>query len=331
MIHRQATVLVVHDSMDELALSLQVLRNEGYDVLEAENADTCLEIVQRIIPDIFLLNHALPGMDGLALCRELKDDNTLADVPVVFITPTPGPGDIDQLFDGGGADYVAKPVNRTELLARIRTQIRLREALIEVERLRQMPMDVNPITGLPGSNAIAWTLQEAMEQRSAATVIYCDLDDFRAYNKRYGFDAGDRVLKFVAKVLETALHTVCRSEGFLGHFGGDDFVLIVGSNRAETIGNEIVRGFDEGIESYYQKKDRKEGKIMTADRRGRVHLFPFLSLSMAGVPLTHHDFSRYLEVTAACSDAMKVAKATAGSTLFIDRRKRKSDSAKKPV
>lgn len=322
--NRQPTVLVVDSHLDDIALALQTIRNEGYEVVTASDGEQALEFVKRTIPDVILLDVAIPGLGGLFLCRKLKSVKGLGEVPVIFITSSSTPEDVGACFEAGGNDYVAKPVNRTELLARVRTHLELREATMELARLRQTPLDISPLTKLPGSNPVAWTIQDALDQQAEATVIYCDLDDFKAYNERYGYYQGDRVLKFVGEVLEKAVQTTCRSEGFVGHIGGDDFVLVVASDHAEALGKEIVRRFDEGIESFYQKRDREKGGIMTADRRGRVSHFPFMTISMAGVPLVHHDFKLFLEVSVVGASAMQMAKSTPGSNLFLDRRKLKS-------
>lgn len=322
--NRQPTILVIDSNPDEITISLQALRNEGYVVITAGENEQALDIVKRMIPDLILLDVVMPGLGGLFLCRKLKSYQSLGDVPVIFITPSSAPEDVGPCFEAGGSDYVAKPVNRTELLARVRTHLEFREALMDLDRLRQTPLDISPLTQLPGRNPITWTIQDALDKKLEATVVFCDLDGFRAYNQRYGYDQGDRVLKFVAQVLEESVHSACRSEGFAGHLAGDNFTLIVASDQAEQLGEEIIRRFDAGIPTYYQKNDVEKGGILTADRRGRVHLFPFLTISMAGVPLMQHDFKLFQEVFEACDTAMQKAKSTSGSTLFVDRRKLKS-------
>ncbi len=324
--NRQPTILVVDSNPDDISTALQALRNEGYEVVTAQENEAALENVKRMVPDLILLDVVMPGLGGLFLCRKFKSYQALGNVPVIFVTPSSDPDEIGPCFDAGGSDYVAKPVNQTELLARVRTHLELREALLELERLRETPLDVNPLTQLPGRNPVTWTIQDALDKKLDATVITCDLDDFRAYNQRYGYAQGDRVLKFAARVLEESVQAACRSEGFIGHLGGDDFMLIVASDQAEALGHELACRFDEGIPALYQKNDIEKGGIITADRRGRVHLFPFMAISMAGVPLQNHDFKLFQEVFEACESAMQKAKATSGSNLFVDRRRLKSVS-----
>jgi PleD family two-component response regulator len=202
-------VLVVDDTPDNLAVLVRTLGGAGYEVLAAENARETLEIVQESTPDIFLLDVMLPEMDGFTLCRRLKEDKRTVDIPVLFITARTSTQDVLRGFDAGGVDYITKPVNPAELLARVRTHVRLHEALVELDRLRDLALDANPLTQLPGNNTIARKIQEAIKQRDPLTVIYCDLDNFKAYNDRYGFSAGDQVIQYTAAILRNALDTVC--------------------------------------------------------------------------------------------------------------------------
>ncbi|MDQ7781643.1 MAG: response regulator [Desulfomonilaceae bacterium] len=320
MIDRQRTVLVVDDMPDNLAVLLRTLGAAGYEVLAAENAREALEIVEETTPDIFLLDVMMPEMDGFALCRRLKEDTRTADIPVLFITARTTTQDVLQGFEAGGVDYITKPVNPAELLARVRTHVRLHEALVELDRLRELALDANPLTQLPGNNTIAKRIQEAIKRGDARTVIYCDLDNFKAYNDRYGFSAGDQLIQFTATVLRNALDTVCRSEGFLGHIGGDDFVLIVQSDQAQALGEEIVKKFDGGIGAFYEGEAKERNGIVITDRQGRKHRFPLVSLSMAGVHVAPNKWDHCLEVASACAEAKKMAKAIPGSNLFLDRR-----------
>ena len=228
-------------------------------MVTARENEPAVEILKRMVPDLILLDVVMPGLGGLFLCRKFKSFQGLADVPVIFVTPSNDPDEISPCFDAGASDYVAKPVNQIELLARVRTHLELREALLELERLKETPLDVNPLTQLPGRNPVTWTIQDALDKKLEATVIACDLDDFRAYNQRYGYAQGDRVLKFVAGVLEESVQAACRSEGFIGHLGGDDFLLIVASDLAEVLGHELSRRFDEGIPALYQRTTSRKG------------------------------------------------------------------------
>jgi len=313
-------VLIVDDGPENISLLTLVLKRGGYEVLAAESGRQALEIVQDTVPDICLLDIMMPEMDGYALCRHLKEDRRFADIPVIFLTAMDSPDKIVKGLEAGAVDYVTKPFSHGEILARIRTHIRLHEALLEIERLRQLALDANPLTQMPGNNTINRAIQDVIDEKAAFAVIYCDLDNFKAYNDRYGYSAGDEVILFTAEVFRGALETVCRDEGFAGHVGGDDFVLLVPSDRVNDIGEEVVRRFDEGIAAFYDDEDRERRYIETTNRQGEVMKFPFVSISLAGVDLSVGSFSDFREVSTTCAELKKKAKQASGSVILLDRR-----------
>jgi diguanylate cyclase (GGDEF)-like protein len=313
-------VLIVDDGPENISLLTLVLTRAGYEVLAAGSGREALEIVESTVPDAFLLDIMMPEMDGYELCRRLKEQERLADIPVIFLTAMDSSDKIVKGLEAGAVDYVTKPFSHAEILARIRTHIRLHEALLEIERLRQLALDANPLTQLPGNNTINRTIQEAIDRRAELAVIYCDLDNFKAYNDRYGFSAGDGVLQFTAGVLRDTCRDTCEKDGFIGHIGGDDFVLLVPADRVTDIGEEIARRFDAGIAEFYEDEDRERRYIETTSRQGEVMKFPFMSISMAGVDLSASQFTDFREVSATCAELKKKAKQTAGSVIFLDRR-----------
>jgi PleD family two-component response regulator len=317
---RTALVLVVEDSPVNRKLLQRVLGRAGYTVIPAENAEHALHILRDTVPDIVLLDVVLPGMDGLALCRQLKEDDRLSDIPVLFITAKTTTQDIVLGFEAGGVDYVPKPFNRLELLARVRTHIRLHQTLVEIDRLRQLALDANPLTHLPGNNSIAGAIRKAIEDEAPVTVIYCDLDNFKAYNDRYGFSEGDRVISFTADLLVDGLKSACGDQCFVGHIGGDDFVVIVPSEAAQRFGDGIVSRFDEGVAVFYSDEDRAKGGITAVGRTGQVSHFPIVTISMGGVDLTRRNCHHFLEVAALCAEVKQKAKSLTGSAFYIDQR-----------
>jgi GGDEF domain-containing protein len=239
---------------------------------------------------------------------------------VIFVTADPTYEDIDRAYAAGGVDYISKPCHLSEFLARVRTHVNLYRLLLEVARLEDIAIDANPLTHLPGNNTIMATIQEAIDLKLDKTVLYADLDYFKAYNDYYGFSDGDDLLLFTAETLQTALRTVCQGGAFLGHIGGDDFVLMVDHAEVEAVAAEIIRQFDTGAPAFYPDEDVARGYIETTDRRGQTVRFPLIALSLAGVQLRSRQFSRYLEVASVCAEVKHLAKAVPGSNLCLDRR-----------
>jgi len=317
---RKARILIVDDAHQDLRVHEATLQRQGYEIFTATTGEEALLLVEVSVPDLFLIAAKMQGMDGFTLCERLKEDARLINVPVIFITANPTSDDIDRGYAAGGVDYISKPCHLSEFLARVRTHIRLYDLLQEVARLEEIAIDANPLTHLPGNNTILATIQQAIDDGSDKTVIYADLDNFKAYNDTYGFSNGDDLLLFTAETLQTALRTVCGGEGFLGHIGGDDFVLMVDDDQVDRVAAEIVRQFDSGAPAFYTDDDVERGFISTRDRRGADAEYPLASLSMGGVRLRSREFSRFLEVASVCAEVKHMAKTVPGSNLFMDRR-----------
>ena len=312
--------MIVDDNPQDQRVHAVTLRNGGYRVLTAGCVTEAMELVKTEVPDLFLIAGGMQEMDGFALCRRLKKDFRLNRIPVIFVTGTRDPAVIDQGFDAGGVDTIVKPCHLNEFLARVKIHLELSSLVSEVERLREADIDANPLTHLPGNNTIATVIQEAIDGDRDVMVIYTDLDDFKAYNDAYSFSSGDDVLLFNAETLQTALRLVTPEENFLGHIGGDDFVMIVPSKMAQQLGEKIVQLFDEGAPTFYKESDLASGGITARDRQGRKHHFPIMGISMGGVNLRSYSFTRFVEVAEICADVKHAAKQIPGSNLFIDRR-----------
>jgi diguanylate cyclase (GGDEF)-like protein len=319
---KAARIIIVDDADQDLRVHATTLRSKGYEVVTATSGKGALAIVETLVPDLFLIAAHMREMDGFALCERLKDDPRLINVPVIFVMPQPKPDEIDRGYEAGGVDYISKPCHLSEFLARVGAQIRMSRLLQEVARLQEVANDANPLTHLPGNNTIVSAIQRAIDAREDMTVIYADLDSFKAFNDHYGFSSGDDLLLFTAETLQTAIRVLCPEGSFLGHEGGDDFVLMVDAAHAEELGAEIIRRFTSGAAAFYSETDAKRGYIEALDRQGKPTRYPLASLSMAGVRLLSHVFSRFLEVASVCAEVKHAAKAIPGSVFFMDRRGR---------
>lgn len=320
MEQRTSTILAVDDDPIGLKILMRMLGSAGYNVIGLTGGEQVLDQVDKGIPDLFLLDIMMPVMDGLEVCRRLKQDERVCRVPVVFITGKDETDDVVDGFNVGAADYVTKPVNKAELLARVRTHVQLYHSMLELERLRQLALDANPLTGLPGNNSVVETITRAINEKRASSVIYCDLDNFKAYNDKYGFARGDQAIRYTSSVILEVVARRCPEDHFVGHIGGDDFTLVVPAERAQEVAEEIGVTFDEGVAALYDPEDRAEGGILSVNRQGEAQRFPLMTLSMGGVDLSVRHFDHYLEVANLCAEVKKFAKKIEGSKVYFDRR-----------
>lgn len=321
-----ARILLVDDSKLDLQIHTATLAQHGFRTTTAEDAEEALRAARADAPDLILIASAMRATDGFELCSRLRRDPRLRNTPVIFITKSSSAQEIDRSFAAGGVDYIQKPCHLSEFLARVRTHVRLYRLLREVESLKEAAIDSNPLTHLPGNNTIVAKVDEALARGDDVCVVYADLDNFKSYNDAYGFTDGDDVLLFTAETLNTVLRVVCGGEGFLGHVGGDDFVLIVPTRCVEEVGREITSHFDRGVPDFYREEDRRRGYLSATDRRGHRVRVPFVSVSLGGVPLQHRGFGRAVEVFSVCAEVKKAAKAVPGSNLFLDRRGQETEA-----
>jgi GGDEF domain-containing protein len=161
-----------------------------------------------------------------------------------------------------------------------------------------------------------------LAKKENVCVIYADLDNFKAYNDKYGFAMGDDIILHTVQVLKDALAAENLEDGFVGHIGGDDFVVIVPSAKAEALANRVIKDFDAGVGRFYNAEDLARECICAENRQGEIQTFPLMSISLAGVDLAHGIYSQYLQVNDACAEAKKEAKRRPGSAFFRDRRQR---------
>jgi diguanylate cyclase (GGDEF)-like protein len=171
---------------------------------------------------------------------------------------------------------------------------------IEVYNSRQL----NPLSGLPGNLAIEKHFEKFIVSREPCTILYIDLDNFKAYNDTYGFGSGDKVISFVAKLLGELIP----SHDFIGHIGGDDFVVMLNTYDIDSICNRFIKRFDQGIRAFYSEKDLKNGYILAKNRKGEEDLFPIMSVSVAGVSNEHRFFHSVNELAEYASTLKKQCK-----------------------
>jgi len=303
-------ILVVDDDPDILQFVRLNLELDGFAVELAGGGREALEKAAEAPPDLMLLDVMMPEIDGLTVLRRLRSDPTTANIPVIVLTARSLAEDRVKGLDLGADDYITKPFDLEELIARVRTVLR---------RSQQM-RDLSPLTGLPGNFRITGRLEEYLDAGEMVAVVHADLDNFKAFNDHYGFLRGDTVIKFTARTMLTAAEAVKDPIGFVGHVGGDDFVAIVHADNAVPFCEDIIGRFDDGILDYYDTADALQGYIEVTDRRGERHAFPMCSLSMGVATSEHRRLASEWEASSIASEMKEVAKRKPGTNYQIDRR-----------
>ncbi|WP_205752540.1 response regulator [Cryptosporangium phraense] len=308
-------VLVVDDDPAIAELVAMNLRFSSFEVIVANDARSGLAAIERHRPDLVLLDVMMPRVDGYELCRQLRASPLTAALPIIMMTARDLSADRIQGLTAGADDYITKPFDLTELIARVRSTLR---------RNREM-RDVSPLTGLPGNTRILEAIADRIATRRdhgwEYAVCYVDLDNFKTVNDVYGFYRGDQMLTAAAAALHTSTIGVAGPPPFLGHIGGDDFLVVCTPDQITPITDRAITLFDQASRVLYDPEDLARGYFEVLDRQGRLRRHGLLTLSIGVALSTQRRFTDHREVVAAASEMKSVAKRTVGSMVAVDRRK----------
>ena len=302
-------ILLIDDSpffRGQLKLSL----GKEYDVVEAGTGAEGLDMVKREKPDLVLLDVIMPDYSGFEICRILRESESNNLMPIIMITSQDAQEDILVGLELGADDYVKKPFNERELLSRIRNIFR------RIDRNR----NANPLTGLNGNLEIQREIESRISKGLSFAVIYVDLDNFKSYNDVYGFSNGDRIIILTADIIRDQIELWGNQGDFVGHIGGDDFIIITTPSKATTVCEQIIADFDEKVIGFYDEEDQKRGFITTKNRKGETDTFPIMSMSLAIVTNERREINSAVEIGDIAADVKKKLKTMAGSNYFVDRR-----------
>ncbi len=190
----------------------------------------------------------------------------------------------------------------------------------ELVKMKERAENANPLTKLPGNIVIHEQIENRLKKNEKFVVIYCDLDNFKAFNDKYGIAKGDEAIKLSSDIFKEAIKAKGGAEDFIGHEGGDDFLLLTTPENTQQVADYIISEFDKRIRALYNEEDLKQGFIVAHARDGEIKQFPVMTISLAGVTNTHRPISSYGEVTNIAAEVKKKAKDTEGSVFVVDKR-----------
>jgi diguanylate cyclase (GGDEF)-like protein len=263
-----ARLLMVDDNPRNLQVLGTILKREGYELIVAVDGQQALNAVVRTRPDLILMDVMMPVMDGFEACRRIKAEPACRDIPLIFLSARGETGDLLRGFELGAVDYVTKPFNRAELLARVRTHVELRRSRMALEtayaelsaahRELERAARTDPLTGLFNRREmmerIAAEIGRFHRQGASFSVALSDIDDFKPFNDRHGHACGDRVLVAVADRLRERV----RRQDVVGRWGGEEFLVLLpdtdhagavaaGENLRRAVRSAAVRWGNEAL------------------------------------------------------------------------------------
>jgi len=305
--------IYVIDENEELTEELRKIFKGQENLTFKTVSASQVEMIFRNLPQLIIINDDNVNENSINVCekiRELEDNNI---IPIIVFSSNEDTQFKMDLAKNYVEYYVAKSMGLEYLYYRIRNIFRL----LVVNRT------ISPLTGLPGNVQIQTELKKRLLRKEKFTVLYLDLDNFKSYNDLYGFLKGDEIIKFTARTIIKNVNDIAKTDIFVGHIGGDDFVAIIGENsKYEEICQKIISEFDSGVKYFFTEGDAKRGYLKVENRKGKMEHFPLTSISIGVVVVSEVDkFSNVLEIGEVGAQVKHLAKKYKGSCYAIDRRK----------
>jgi diguanylate cyclase (GGDEF)-like protein len=286
-------------------------RERGLELSPVYSVDELMERTNRGFPACLVLSTMGDSEAVLEVCKSMKSDPFTSIMPVGLLV-SDQPGDLPTAGLLSGADEVLRE-DASDQEKTLRLDLLMRRAARDVS--------VHPTTRLPGTTQIERDLAYRMERGETFAFCYADLDHFKEFNDRYGYNRGDRVILLVSKILRDMVRALAPG-GFVGHIGGDDFTFSVPVDHMESTCDEIIELFDELIPFQYSEEDRRTGYFLGKDRRGSLHRIPLMTLSIGIVTNLVQAFGHTAEVSERAGEMKTYAKTLPGSVYVVDRRTR---------
>jgi diguanylate cyclase (GGDEF)-like protein len=306
----KARILVADDEPHIRRILQFLLEQEGFEVIMAENGEEAWKQVAVAQPDLVLLDVMMPGMDGYAVLSVIREGFETRNLPVILLTAKGEDQDKVRGLKGGANDYVVKPFNHDELLLRVTN-------LLEATRRER---EANPLTGLPGNRAIEREIQTRIQSGRDFGFMYIDIDRFKSFNDHYGYSRGDRAISYLAGVLVGCSRKFGSEADFIGHVGGDDFVLITSAELAEKLAVKLIEEFDAGIGDLHDAEDYEKGFLAVKSRSGKLKQFPLITLTIAMVSETSGQFEHPAQLSDTMAELKRYGKTMVNSVVVKERR-----------
>jgi PleD family two-component response regulator len=288
-----ARLLIVEDDIDISNMLKIYFSGLGFDTDVAMRGSEALEKTRQVLPHLIVLDIMLPDIDGYEVCRTLRTNTRTSHIPVIFLTQKDERSDRLQGLELGADDYITKPFDIEELKLRVQGAIRRSE--------RESLTD--PRSGLPAGRLIEEQLRKIIREPSWA-FLDVRINHFDPFKDVYGFVASDDVLRFTGMLLGEVLDGFGTSGDFLGHAGGDNFVVITTEGAAESIQKKLRERFAEEVKTHYNFIDRQQGYVLAANAENKMEQFPLMTLAI-GLVVPSQNPSDIREITELAAEARR--------------------------
>ncbi len=305
-------ILVVQDEQSITKLLKETLQIEGYQVTVVLNGEDAVQFALREMPYLIILDvmlprrYGLPDKDGYDVILRLRSHPKTMHIPIIVLSAFGAPADKIRAYERDVDGFITKPFDMEELLALVRRQLR---------RVQQSCL--SPLTGLPGGLQVVRAINYKLGNVDPWSILYLDLDNFKAFNDVYGFLTGNEMILLVGRICQRAVYEYGNYDDFVGHIGGDDFVVVTAPERAEALCANISDRYKKESASLYHSEDLIRGSISGVDRKGRPYQFPLISLSIGVVNNQIRRPHSIQEVSYLAAEAKRNAKLSTSNISYI--------------
>ncbi len=302
-----SSILVVEREKVIAQIIMDHLGHEGYQVTVVLNGDGAVQCALREIPSLVILDVTLLEGDCYRIIQRLRNHPKCMHIPIIVISARASLSEKIRAYEVGVDSYLTKPLNLGELFAHMRRHLR-----------RMQQSSLSPLTHLPGGIQLECALDAKIRSRDPWSVLYLDLDNFKAFNDVYGFLAGNDMILLVGNICQDVVYEYGNVDDFVGHVGGDDFVIVTTPEREKFLCGRILARYKEESKLLYRREDLECGSINGSDRRGRPFQFPLVTLSIGVVSDRFHCSPHAVdEIGSVAAEAKRRAKQSSNNLSHI--------------
>ena len=297
----KARLLVVEDDIDIGNMLKIYFSGMDFEVDVAVRGKDALDKTKQVLPHLIVLDIMLPDIDGYEVCRNLRTNMRTSHIPVIFLTQKDERSDKLQGLELGADDYITKPFDIEELKLRVQGAIRRSE--------RESLTD--PRSGLPAGRLIEDQLRRIIRQKGWA-LLDTGINHFEPFKNVYGFVAGDDVLRFTSMLIGEVVDELGTASDFIGHAGGDNFIIITTEEKAPAIKARLKERFDNEVQTHYNFMDRQQGFIQSPVSGDTIVKAPFMTMIVGVVSSSQNSFADIREITELSAEARRQDTAAGG-------------------
>ena len=291
-------IYVIDDDESSIPIFKELFRNDKEFKFIGVKTEQ-IDITLKNIPFLIIINEDSIDRDITGLCKQIRTDEDNQITPIIVVSSNTDKYHKLEVLEQSVEYYIKKPVDTEYLYYTIKN----------LDRLLKMNRRISPLTGLPGNVQIHAELKKRITNKEEFSVLYLDLDNFKAYNDVYGFLKGDQIIEYTADTILKCIHQSFKENYFIGHIGGDDFIAIVPTLDVDNICQLIIANFDEGVTKFFTEEDLEI-----------IEQFSLTSISIGAVIADKDRFANILEIGEIGAQVKHVAKSIIGSSYAVDRR-----------